>query len=222
LFSTLNVALGDNDKVETARVSHPNGTTLVERLIQSPKMITVYDDNRKDSQATPKKPHYWNNWREGYNVAQNPAIGADVDVNWNLDADSKTSTHDTVTDVTKKKDTPDQIVLGHELIHADRFSRGQGKVMNMEQNTYDEGTYKKGKLNQQGEEVGIEKKEEIYTVGLRPYPEQYTHKTIANPLFGTNAEEKEYPVTPGNPDETAITENDLRNEQALEARTAYP
>lgn len=96
--------------------------------------------------------------------------------------------------------TPASIILGHELAHADRFSRGvgafglvagMGGVANW--------NLLLGSFTRHTGMAGALATEEVYTVGL--------------PVAGT---------TPINPDALAVSENDLRAEHGLNIRVGYP
>ena len=96
--------------------------------------------------------------------------------------------------------TPASILLGHELIHADRFTRGIGSFS--QQPVLGGGmtwTNTLGSFTRPNGNAGALAEEEIYTVGL--------------PVAGQTAP---------NPDQHAVTENALRAEHGQAVRIGYP
>lgn len=178
-------------------VAPPPSRDLVTRLINSARAVRIRRTDG-ENRAEPLGA----NAAAAMNAASN-GTGTDVDVFIKQPTmlPGATGTQATVQGPTGPTlaATPAHILLGHELVHADRMTRG---VAAFSQQVGPNGTVWTTTLGSYVRPNGSNSAlptEEIYTIGL--------------PVGGT---------TVANPDPLAITENALRGEHRLANRVAYP
>jgi len=212
IYKTLNINRG-----AVIDDNRPQGTRLVYRMIDSEKTITIKDINSNLNAAEPEAPGWFvKNFRstnsnkiEAHKAAARPGEGTNVRIDWNpnlAEDQTRVPVLNPENNRFELQTSPPHITLGHELGHADRFSRGVGKVVDPETGRLISGGFRR-RLND-GREVtkNVITAEEVYNIGLIP----------------ANLENLDINHMVENPDaENTITENDLRNEQGLAARVGY-
>jgi hypothetical protein len=158
------------------------GTSLIKVLI---------DDKKDDLILTTRVPTLEPGVEGGHNKDAQNGIGSDAKVNMTYGKAIETSTLNLLTGKVENKDTPEEIILGHELIHAWRIMTGQS-IPDGKKEMY---SYNAGNgIVKKNEEV-----EELRAVGISP--------SAYNTTFA-GCEEK-------------YTENGLRYEQGLGPRVYY-
>ena len=224
----------------------PRSMMLVRRLIESPRVtrVTPTDLGPSAKPEIPDHPRYhrpprtWRNlWgllgpsentleqrraRDTLTSASTPGLGANANVSFNPEqqltslnlaqgADSVRSTEEVL---------PTHIGLAHELIHADRFSRGHAAFGDNGNGVIAPFREKAKFLTYYGRVKNTDLlKEDIYTVGLPPTPAGF------NELYYPNLDEYHLgePGTrytdPNDPD--AIIEQDIRDEHRVHRRATY-
>lgn len=177
--------------------------TLMQRIINSAYNATIRSTNGATA-AAPVRHRLWYTLglaREGAGTAMGrvtrgvagPGAGSDVDVFVNPANLGGAAQIWTVNGagVEAQAAPPDSIILGHELGHADRLMRGTGAFT-------PQGGHVLGQFARVGGLNSAAALEEIYNIGL--------------PLAG---------ATPANPDAQTVTENAMRLEHGLDARSRY-
>lgn len=107
-----------NDKGEvtatnTKQNTKPKGTELVDRLIDSGKTVTITMGNEGNTETDAKSSDSFNH------------IGTDTTVEFDKNSNPLIQTVDSKTGEIVPKTRPNQVGLGHELVHADRSMRGE-------------------------------------------------------------------------------------------------
>jgi len=155
-------------KIEQAREVHPKSVELLERVIGSDKLTTI-----THGASNVADPQLNNQSGLPARQAAGNGTGSDVKVTFNPDDPGMTTVRNATDDGEVVETTPNEIMLGHELIHSDHFQRGVGKFDakgNMKQSYF--------KAAYDNTTMGPEKEEEIHTVGLPPSTgEQIEHQT---------------------------------------------
>ncbi len=211
IYKTLNVSRG-----EVTNDNRPQGTRLVHRIIDSEKTITISEINSNLNAAEPETPGWFKtyfrsangNKIEAHKAAATAGVGTNVRVDWNPNIapeQTRVPVHNTETNRFELQTTPLHITLGHELGHADRFSRGVGKVINPETERVLSGGFSRGLNDGRQVNKDVVTAEEVYNIGLPP----------------ANLENLDINHMSPNPDADTITENDLRDEQGLARRVGY-
>ena len=173
----------------------PHGMGLLTRIIQNNNSVYIYPGNV--NRAAPQQRYLGlESAVDAMNRASTPGNGSDADVYIDattLNGQEQTTTYDANTGQAQRQNTPDAVIIGHELIHADRFTKGRGGFDN--QGHLILGSYLRASTNR--DQALVE--EEIYTVGLTP-----SGNTIVNP------------------DPSSTTEQQIRAEHNQLPRDNYP
>lgn len=211
------------------------GHRLLHRITASPHAVTLRDAAQGEAvQAEPQRPRsitraigdvasdIWN-WRAWGGTQQlrnraaagNPALGAGATIPYNTALPNVLRlTHvDNGAGGTNQQVSPQHLILGHELIHADHYQRGTGAFAaggGMLRGTYD---YPRPAVaGGHDQEVGL--REEMNNVGIPP-------AAALDPRFGILANQPTFSNAP-NADANAITENMLRAQHGQPLRRRYP
>jgi hypothetical protein len=207
LTSSTNVIKGEN--YEQAGNDKPRSTELVGRLIDSAKTVYIQEGENQtapmtEGNETVNETLTAASFGEEAGVARE---GRNARVNINAETFEGRSLHNLSSvpvnndGALEREETPNQILLGHELIHADRITRGvsASRGTSRYHHGFGEHNYPHERYNGEGiYEGGATAKEDIFNIGLTPQDEEVV-----------------------NPDEDPITENDLRDEHGLHRRVGY-
>ena len=126
----------------------PKGDKLIKRLINSGKTVTIDQKNNRGSSESDSNPTDATNGK-----------GSDANVNFAPNQKGKVLALAPLFYDADDRDTPSEIILGHELIHVDRSMRGEA----IDYSINDNYTYTN---NGPGPHIGRAPKEELATVGI--------------------------------------------------------